>query len=559
MTLPERFTDGDIEDINSVDYDLASLVERFIKPIDRLRSFNAPLTLLGRASRRTATDSAGITKAIAEDLRTSSFNPVEAQESRAHAFYRMIGLPVMASDFSFYNPGFNPTRTEKARTANYSVSNKVSQDITLIQSNREFSARSRRDLFKKQPIDSAILAVVFDIPKKFQVIDTNKTFSMQDPQAVSIPKRKTFLNATYTDHEGNELDQTFFVHNSHILRPFLTDPTIVETIMPRSKMVCEPFLKDKNSTKIEDNTFLTRPGIEFVLRKRLTQTPIDPNDIANEIILSLDSEAEISDLTISEKKQLISALLDENKIGGQQVSELFNTNFEIIQINKLIKTIKSLIFQLVKNLYNLDEVRRSIDWTPLPSENGFEDPAGLILSGLLRSKIHSSELERRIGSLTVKAGNAKRQAVLKFPDSDFAISMYERTEQLWDNELNELIEQKNHFIRSGAESLAAIEYITGEVSGLGLVDILAVYTALWAIDLDVLLSLLDTSAFDRLYEFNPELRNANVKQRKNSGPVFSADDAMKRFEAQIISILSFSDKEFNRLLSSPNASEGGEP
>lgn len=117
-------------------------------------------------------------------------------------------------------------------------------------------------------------------------------------------------------------------------------------------------------------------------------------------------------------------------------------------------------------------------------------------------------------------------------------------------------EQKNEYIRLGSNALRAVEIITGEISGLGLIDILAVYAALWSIDLDVLVSLLDNNAFNRLYE-NKSLRNSNVMSRHNSGPKYSGKDAIVKLENRVINILAFADRLLEQKLASPKLAEGG--
>lgn len=557
MSLPDEYTDGAIEDIQDVDADLGSLIDRFIRPIDALRSAAAPSSLFGRAQRRIV-DNNDVSIAVAQDLNETSFDPTEAKESRVHAFYRLMGFPVMGAG-GFYNPGFNPNLTEKSKTAHYTIGNSVDENITSAQALRENGVRVRANIHKKMPYQSSLLASVMHIPKKFQVLDTGKKFSDKDEQRFTLPVRKLFINTFYEKSDGGDIDTNFYVSGSHMLRPFLVDPTISNSVMPANRLVCAPFLKNKSATKLDSSTYLKRPGIEFILSLRLSQSPTLESQILNDVIFTLDPGQDIEGLSKNEVKQLASALLDENKVSGSQVDVLLTTSFEIIQLNKLVKTIKALVYKLVRAIETIYEVSNNIEWTPLPGELGPEDASKLVIAGQIRTRARTSPLEIRIDELGIKSANSKRLSNLNVSPLDFAIAEYENTEKLFIDELNEAKEQRNEYIRQGAEALSTIEYITGEVSGLGLIDILAVYTALWAIDLDVLVSLLDDDSFDRLYEFNKDLRNENVETRKGGGPVFSGEDAMNKLEAQIISILAFADKELERRLANPPVADGGQP
>src|SRR5690606_20862599 len=100
---------------------------------------------------------------------------------------------------------------------------------------------------------------------------------------------------------------------------------------------------------------------------------------------------------------------------------------------------------------------------------------------------------------------------------NFALFSGENNAYKYDNELNQLISKRNQLGNYASIAVRNIEIITGEISGLGLIDILAIYTALWAIDLNTLISLLDDDSFDRLYKYNKHLISEEVENRKNKG------------------------------------------
>lgn len=105
--------------------------------------------------------------------------------------------------------------------------------------------------------------------------------------------------------------------------------------------------------------------------------------------------------------------------------------------------------------------------------------------------------------------------------------------------------------------LRMIEIITGEISGLGLVDILAIYTALWSIKIEDLLDLLDEDSFNRLNTFNPGLRTKDVNDRQQRAPAVVT--AIEALEGRVKNILTFADSLYIKRFAAPSESEGGEP
>jgi hypothetical protein len=73
----------------------------------------------------------------------------------------------------------------------------------------------------------------------------------------------------------------------------------------------------------------------------------------------------------------------------------------------------------------------------------------------------------------------------------------------------------------------------GEFTGIGLSDIIAIYTALWTIDPNVLVNMIDDQAFDRMAS-NPALIAPAVSGRQSAGArTMSATAVITAFEAQI--------------------------
>lgn len=121
MALPDPVDESILDDISSIDVNIEELKRKFIDPIEAIRSKSSP-NILGQP--RTLVSEQDIQAAAQRELDNAGFN-TEPQESRTHAFYRMLGLPVIADDFSFYNPGFNPFFSRDDKKYAESVASKV--------------------------------------------------------------------------------------------------------------------------------------------------------------------------------------------------------------------------------------------------------------------------------------------------------------------------------------------------------------------------------------------------------------------------------------------------
>lgn len=552
--LPDQITENSLDDVQSINFDIDVLYNKFIVPIEILRSMSAPIIFQPPKGE----DVDGTT--TQKELDNANVDGTSAQESRAHAFYRSIGLPVIDQDNNFYNPGFNPKRSEKIRIQNNSISDRAYESVKKMTQLREVAARGRYDIFKRQGVNASVYTLALSILdskniKKFQIMNKNSNFTIVDEQKFTIGKRKSYIKANYSDASGAELT-SFFESGSHILRPLVCDAAIEKTVMPASRLVCEPFLVSDYDTVLELDTFLHRPKIEQILRLRLSDN-VDEKSILDESIFLMDPSANISGLSLSDLKRLALALLDDNNISEQDLLDKINaSNVEIVFVNNIVKTMKMAIDILINSIETISIVSKSIDWTPISLSLG--PLFGLDVGSLIAKKTMSTELERRIINLSLKAQNSSRQfspSNLKL--GKYALNSFDNMEKFFENELLDAKEQRNEYIRLGSNALRSIEIITGEVSGLGLIDILAIYAALWSIDLDVLISLLDNNAFNRLYENNKILRNSNVMKRHESGPKYSCKDAIIKLESRVINILAFADRLLEQKLASPKLAEGG--
>jgi len=563
--LPEIKTDSELDDTQGVEIDLEVLFNKFILPIDKARSFAAapmverPIIADGNSVANDAANAADI-------------DPSAPQESRTHAFYRMIGFPVIGTS-SFYSPGFDPTLKADERSRNYNTSSNVPSPVRDLQVKREVSVRERMKFFRKLSLDACVYAIAMGVPngiKPFLQMNSSESFNFltdTDPQIFTKKEREDYIKSRYRGRistDGSELEITnFFSEGNHILRPFNTDPNITDTVTGFSnetRIVAAPFLPSKGDTGIERSIYTKRPGIEFILRLRLREQ--GSTDLINSTLLTIeDFSISTSEISNAELSSIVSALLNKDgaSVNSDDIIERLKNSHrtQLININKLVKIIKAVIDELIEATDNIKNVSKKIRWTPLPSETGPE--GGCDTTNLIVPK-QKAELERTIKNLELRSLQSSEIGTLSdenLENSDFHLSQFENTEKTWVKELADAKECRDNNQRLGSDSLTAVEVITGEVSGLGLVDVLAIYSALWAIDIEVLISMLDENAFDRLYVNNPDLRSVDVELRRSNGPQLSIAEAIQAFEKQVINILSYADKIYQDKLGAPANGEGG--
>lgn len=549
--LPEPSYEQGFEDTQSIENNVDTLYTKFITPIDNLRSIaQAPPGYLQSNNK----------KDILANLKINATKPLE---SRVSAFYRMLGLPVVDKNGGYYNPGFNPNRgnEEKQEKINTNIDSK---DLLLMLA-REDNARSMREIFERQDFSSGLVSLLIGLyPKKFNVFENeDNTFQVNErtEEAEAIKANNSALE-TNIDEASSTLITTIigsqFNRGAHVLKPFMVNPAVDFTVMPVNNKICVPFLKDQATTKLSasPDVFLLRPGIEFIIRARLKDNLPDKaflKDLQN-ILAQQKKPSEIPSTSTDVLFSTVAALADENKVDNIDLQEVFGgfSSTQALVVKQLIRVIKNVIDELSTSVTELFKIcRQGISFMPLPSVIGPEK-----IGSVLDTKIINSQIDNSILQLTIKKLNAERDVSVNQSLGSFATPFInlERTD-LYDQQLQELKSKRKQLENIGLEHLRKIEIITGEVSGLGLIDILSIYTALWSIDIKALLGLLDTDAFNRLYNYNIDLRTQEVTNKDTKGISL----ALEELETRVINILSFADNLFKLSLSSPQFSVKGEP
>lgn len=555
MEIPQVFLESGVEDLQDSEDNIIDLSSEFLAPIDRLRSF----------SRFNGNETSDV------KLQNIVLSNTFALESRLHAFYRMLGLPVITTNGEFYNPGFNPEISKSALEQHQNINNKLkNSNLGTFLLERENLFINLRNIFQTQNFSASLYTLALKHPRPYALFKPDsdplaleeQTFSLdiRNEEIQSLKQKNQNLVAQISD-SSQQLSRTVvgvnFNGGRHPLKPWCVDNKIEETVTPDTSKICAPFLPTRNSTKISSNSYLLRPGLELIIRLRLQNLTEDTQFLTDvEKIINGDSQPNLtSEVDLATLKSSISILAEDNKIQGS-VLDLFEgfTNLQTIYVTKLTKLIKNCLKQQILAIQTINSIASKINWLPIPSIAGPE--TGTTGSSLLRAGTNDSwsEIDNRITELRIKQLNAQRNLVelnnLGNFASPFQNNIAGEKFATYQQELDQLINSRDHLAQQGLQAMGIIELISGEISGLGLVDTLAIYLTLWSLDLPTLLGLLDIESQQRLISFNPEFNQAS-----NSFGT-SILTSLTTFQNLLFNILSFCDKFLLQQLLNPT--ENGE-
>lgn len=549
MSIPNASYNSSVEDIQNIENDIQKLYNRFILPIEVLRSIAEPFPI---------ENSKDYVENMVSLFNSLQVNNHEALESRCDAFYRMLGFPVVSNDGSYYNPGFNPNQALNSKKY-LSINEKVNkdQDIQSMLAARRDIPRQLKDIFKRQGTISALYAYALTYNKKFNLLNESIEPLKQDTQSFSVDVRSRWIELFKQQNpnmiEAVENAQSYFKNTilgysltggKHILKPFVVNANIDITVTPYSNRICVPFLKSKKDTQVEENLYLNRPGIELIIRERLRDVSSVSDDFAK-------SFSAIKNPTNSDKKLNINIdyvdvvyALSGSEVGSSSLIGF--TDVQAQNTSMLIKTIKAVLSRLISAQKDIEDASRFIHWFPLPSIKGPAVGAregaelytqGIDLSSGLNYRITEMKIKKLVSEIQQTSENNSELGDFASP---FTIQV--GGEKVDDNnkELDSLIAKRNQLAAKAFKAMSDIEIITGEVSGLGLLDVLAIYTALWAIDIEDLLNFLDDDAFQRLKDNNPDLLPELYSSRNNTGES-RIISTLKNFEIYLSNILNFAD------------------
>lgn len=517
MATPPRGAHTDDQDI--FDLNMGDLVKSLIVPIDAVRSQTPGDGFL---------------------------------ESRLNAFYRMMGFPVVKSNLEFFSPGYDVNlNTDQTGLFEHELITKsiasnqklVSQQLAA----REDVYKKFNNIFANGGFNSRTLALGSLYIRSFEgQFGSTGPLEFDSKQVQLVNQRITELTKYYSVNATKAaqlvaLKPTGLLSSCHPLKPFVVDPRI--QILPDTNLIAAPFLKNSSQLACFNGSSYSRPYIERVISLRLNNK--------NTVKSSVNINKIIDD--IKADNSVTSAVL--LNIASNPEKNLQNS--DVVVFNNLFKIIKALVKELIKNIKEVADVQQTINFQPIPHPaKGIEGEMKIL--GVEQDN-NNQEIEKNIielynkTSLDVCAFSLDLGAQGKVDEGSFVFSNMDDivfsadkvAQKSTKEQLDELVSLRTNACNSGLESLRNIEYIMGEFSGLGLIDIVAIQAAFWLMDRDKLVGLIDARAYARLKE--PGNRpNLNVKGISRSEDVF---ESLKDFETKLKDIYLLIQLYFNQLYS----------
>lgn len=549
MAVPEyqvanTASDEDSRDLPSVQ----ELAQQYLVPIDDLRSIVKPVK--------------GHSTNVSGETFVNKLDAKQFSESRAHAFFRMLGLPV-GVDEEYYNPGFPEPPGNKTKRLN--INKKVLEKINKISDIREEQQAKINALFFDDNLAGSIYAYLLRFNREFGATIFNSDgsggpydFVDQKYDVSTRTEQYNVMLGLAKDDVGKAEMQAAVSHISsvlgglgagqHILRPFVVNPDIAETVMPDSKLICVPFLKTREDTLIskEPITYLLRPGIEAIIRARLTSSNAVGQDYIAQVKKYLDQSSEVTE-DINDAIQIINNTSEDKNITAAIEEEISGYgNLQLKNVAKLFKLMTYLIKKLVDYQQDIDLAFQKIGWLPIPNQYGPELGTNGASSRSIPGSV-GSEIDALIAALNLKifANKYVDQEIAELGNFASPFSIQVNSTDQYTDKLNELKQYKDKISNQALEAMGNIELIMGEVSGLGLMDVLAVYYALWSMEEKYLIAMLDNDAFGRLIDEG--LTSTAIEERVNGGKA-TLESAILEMEIRTKLVLTFMDRAYKETL-----------
>lgn len=493
--------------------DIDQIYNDFIKEIDSIRSYINP---------------SSVTDAFYNSLKTKGKSHVSNQiqpeqtfqESRCHAFYRLLGLPVVGKDNKFYSPGHDIVKKPGvSRTITLSTKISIAQaQLDLFQqlsNSRESLPLYNLDIFSNNETidagvralsvlsfskDDAITGAITLRPFVTPIDDDDGPYKMNFSKYKighhTIVGNNPISGIDLRDVNNAEPSGKVFT-SSHIIRPFIVDPRIDFTA---ENKVCVPFVIYESFTKMSSGVFAQTPFIERIINERLSRSDESAQGTyAANLKTFIDQNSSIAD------EDLIKHFTNGNTANLS----------EGLQQKKLLEFLKitsTIVSSLRDAMDAIADAQSKYYWLPVPSKSGPEIKASVretIVSADISNLLYGPK-DNDIIILSAKVANETRDEEslksdgkvhaknLVIGQSDmFKPANSSGFSEITTKNLNKLKKDRHNVLDKANEALRTIEIIMGEFSGLGLADIMAIAYALYIMPESDLLGLIDYDAFKR--------------------------------------------------------------
>jgi hypothetical protein len=453
------------------------------------------------------------------------------QESRCHAFYRMMGFPIF-DNIDYFNPGFDnsieniPNQAKKITTEDKLriISGCINSDFYKLSDARETSELEFQKYFNtNESLNASILTLSSVNLREFAAPLTNineqtDVLNNVDPSlqeySVSmfgqVGKYKQNLFKYIGPSGATPTLPNSILTRKHIIYPYLVDPRYSESVNV-DMMLAVPFALTKHNYQASSIVRVEAPMIESIITSRLSSN-------SNAVSTVIQDYLSISD---SVNEDLIKTITSNYKATDQQ------------QFVKYLFIIESMMRKLVKAKRIIEQAQMTYYWLPIPSttgpENGVSIRPIIISKALYEDKTFITSEDYDLIKETVKqfVNNSSASENSTYQNTEIAnkpifgyadVIFSTKNNTACGNENDKTVEalstKRELLLQEASDALQIIEMIMGEFSGLGLCDILATIASLYIMPIENLLGFLDDDAFERMkYKLNqPSVTKSNLSE-----------------------------------------------
>jgi len=450
-----------------------------------------------------------VTESDDETTHKNPYNPV-IHESFCHAFYRILGLPVVSPLLKdFYNPGYFAPDLNDYKKSRANIDNNQG-NLYNLEKQRELICSSNMSLFLSKSEEALKYKVaILQYPRKINILK-------------ELPDQNCYVEDLQIETITDRPDK--YKQVTHILRPFRCNAYIapVDRVFVPSKNLAAPFYYSTLDPQIEtfDPTYLeTVCKIRFSTTAMTGSVQIDSLELLKKALKSIQT----SGLNI-----FSNILENQSVIETYTLTTLMNGFINAcIEYAEKIKEYKNLAAR-----YNAIEEQNSVLATEIEwleeSKIWYESIQAFIptnLNVLTANNVQTSNIDN--GVLTAPLMNLLNSPV---------------------NKLNKMLAEKNDKKKKHSSEINNLSsnmfYTSGEVHGIGTLEMIAMMISFWSLSQESLLSMLDAPAFNRLYENNPTLRNKTVLERNkksDKAPHKNIIEVMSEFDSNVYNLLSLAD------------------
>jgi hypothetical protein len=525
------------EDDQIFEINIDQIYTDYIQAIDAKRSY---VNIIGQNTQQLLAAIGGNPEAPT----TNNLVPAKTyQESRCHAFFRIIGFPVVNDDMSqFYNPGHDIIYGKRSLTLSAKIAmanHPIDGFVALSEAREQYFQKTLKIFSIPTSVDAGAFALSGGAnPAGKRTF--NSPFQNQDPFDMTVADQGYFVNSisivgggkrgygtqgdttagpvyleSYYDASYNvpmTSTITALSTKSHIIKPFTVDPRIDFSCSPTTNRIGVPFVPNNSFLQISSTTYADPPILEIVIRDVFSVT----NQLQSSSTITQQFATFIKDVAHVAPDQSILAQINQNNV------KQLTSNSQFVQF---VNIIQAMMKKLVEAQKNIAGAQSNYYWLPVPSMQGPE--GGSTVQGVFLPPAYGTQASNNPaitiaplvttsdGDILIKTAqslfsqtqqNPQAASAVGQPDpGNFARSLKNSLGPASSssyvnnamNTLTNLTATRQSSLDAAGDALRTVEIIMGEFSGLGLCDMIAVLGALYTMPPLSLLGFLDLDAFVR--------------------------------------------------------------